>query len=161
MEVISEGDIAKYQVKVKREGFDPDASSIEITLSWGRFGSTLTVPKTAMYHDEEGRLFLLFSTGGMFGPVTATSRFSVPDSDFGSQGEWEGTDRQVLCYVEQVPGFDCTHVCGAACEDREVEYNRIFRADANTAYEILRDNGGSILLDTDGREFRVKKSNLL
>ena len=163
MDVITRGDIAKYQIKVSREGFSADSSDVTVILSWGRFGSTLTIPSTAMYHDEEGRIFIFFNTQDMFGPVTAECRFSVPDSDMNEdEGKWNGLDRQVICYVEYAPDGSCRHdVCEADCSDREVHYARIFRADANTAYEILRDSRGNILLDNDGSEFRVRKSNLI
>lgn len=167
MDIIATGDIAKYQLKITRDGFDRETADIAITLSWGRFGDSQTVPSSSFFHDEEGRMFFFFDTSRMFGPVIAACSYAVADDDMADEndegaeeGKWPCLDRQVICYVEPVPGCGCVH-CEADCSDRIVQYARIFRADANTAYEILRDSEGNILLDNDGDPFRVTKSNLI
>jgi hypothetical protein len=157
LDIIQQGDIAKYQLIISRDGFDPQTCDFQVTLSWGIVNrGQMVIKRENMYHDEDWNLFFMFDTTTMHGMLTADCEYYVLDSDTES-GERRNVDRQILCLVAD-SGIAQLPRC-AESKDRMVMYKRTLRADAKSLYAIVRADG-YIVRTSDNNVVRVRKHDL-
>ncbi len=156
-DIIQKGDVAKYQLIIDRDGFDPQQCEFKVTLSWGIVNrGVMTIEREQMFHDEEWNLFFLFNSTTMLGMVTAECEYYVIDTDV-EGGMRKNVDRQLLCLVAdngcaKLPRCTCKH-------EGNVEYKRTMRSDANSLYAIVRVNGEQVRT-ADHDVLRVRKHDL-
>lgn len=164
IEIIQQGDVAKYQVEIKHEDFDMMHDDFEVTLEWGLLGKYVTIKKSEMPCDEDGHWFMLFDSSDAIGRVMATCHYWVPDSDM-SDGVREEVDRQYIVFVTNIP---CPKLaCNLSCKTHEdvphVTYTRVWRSDVNTLYLNVRtteENGEHRpVVDSEGQQIRVRKED--
>lgn len=157
LDIIQSGDIAKYQLIINRDGFDPHTCDFQVTLSWGIVNrGQLVIKKENMYHDEEWNVFFMFDSTTMHGMITAECEYYVIDSD-ATDDERLSVDRQILCLVAD-SGMAKLPRC-ADSKDRMVMYKRTLRADAKSMYAIVRADG-DIVRTSDNDVVRVRKHDL-
>lgn len=169
IDIIQQSDVAKYQLIIDHEDFNPETDDFTVRLSWGFYGESIEIKKNEMYHDEEWNVFFMFDSTPMLGMITAECEYLVPDSDMGAN-ELVGTeeelyrvnvDRQVLCLVTTsatacLPKANCKCVCNT---EHSVSYKRTLRSDARSLYAILRVDF-EIIKTSDDNIVRVRKHNL-
>ena len=155
--IVSEGDIAKYKVEITHQDFDQHRDNYKVVLSYGMFKQSVTIEKDDMLVDEDGNIFMAFDTTGMVGLVKATCIYDVEDSDTES-GTRQEVNYQWLCFVTKNPD---PHLCGDFIPggDGHVVYTRVYAADVHTVYLNLRDSEKKNLLDSDGKQLRVHKTD--
>jgi len=159
--IVYKGDTAKWQITIHHADFDQQRDDYRVELRWGMFGKSMTIHKEDMFTDEEGHVFMMFDSSEIVGRVTAYCIYDVPDTDLGS-GIRQEIDIQVLCVVTDSPcphfACDCNPVHGDGQE--HVTYNRVFRGDANTLFLNLRTVGQEPIMDSEGKQLRVRKHDL-
>ena len=153
--LVSRGDIAKFQIVITHADFDQQRDDFKVVLKWGMFNQSMTIKKSDIIHDENGNFFVVFDTSEMIGKVKAVCYYYVPDSDMES-GIREDVNYQWLCFVTAAPNvnFCCKFEPGG---DGHVVYTRVYAADVNVAHLNLRDSDKKNLLDSDGKQLRVRK----
>lgn len=155
--IIQRGDIAKYQITIRRDDFDMQNDDFTVTLKWGIASpASMKIVKADMFHDEDWNVYFLFDTSLMLGRVTAECEYIVPDTD-AEGGSRKSIDRQVLCLVADnaTAKLPKCPVLG----ERYVEYQRTFRSDAKTLYAIVRVQP-EVVTTSNGTPLRVRKHNL-
>lgn len=155
--IIQKGDIAKFQVVIKREDFDQVRDNFFVILRWGIPQKDITIEKADMRTDEENHYFMIFNSAPMLGKVQAECHYMVPDTDMDG-GVREEIDRQPLGFVVNTgcPEFACRNMC-SGMDVKHVAYIRAFRDDVNTLFLNLRDSQQRQLTDSDGKNMRVRK----
>lgn len=157
--IIHKGDTAKYEVVINHEDYDQQTDSFHIVLKWGIPEQSLTIDRSEMLHDEDGHFFMLVPTANMYGLIKATCHYMVTDSDLNA-GTREEIDIQNIGFVTDSPCAHLDrHLCFGAPEDNHVLYTRIYRNDAKTLYMGVRTSEKELVLDADGKQIRVRKSN--
>lgn len=167
LDIIQQGDIAKYQLIISRDGFDPQTCDFQVTLSWGIVNrGQMVIKRENMYHDEDWNLFFMFDTTAMHGMLTAECEYYVPDSDMGYPEVGDATDegwfrrvvdRQILCLVA-----DNATARLPRCADKKdgsVKYEPKDEADLRSLYLIVRADG-EIVRTSDNNVVRVRKHDL-
>lgn len=154
--IVSRGDMAKYRIGITHTDFDQQRDDYRVVLTWGMFGESKTISKADMAVDEDNNAYMMFDSSGMLGWVKASCHYDVEDSDADS-GYREEVDYQWLCFVSADP------VVRLYCEfepggDGHVTYTRVYGGDVNTAYLNLRDSSQQNLLDSEGNQLRVHKT---
>jgi hypothetical protein len=157
---ICKGELAKYQITIKREDFDVKTCNFMVRLSWGLFGQYRDILKDEMYRDEDWNIFFVFETDDMTGPVKATTTYYVDDTDVDGAMR-ECTDIQVIGFVTDTSCQQMRKRCKPCGGTGFVEFDRIYRSDANTLYLNLRTVDGEPLRTSDGENLRVRKENLI
>ena len=155
--IIQQGDTAKFQVIIRHEDFDQQTDPFRVVVHGGIPDTPVTIDRADMLHDEDGNFFMLVPTAGLVGPLKAYCHYSVPDSDLGS-GMREEIDIQWLAFVTDTP---CPRLsCCQACDesDGHVTYKRVWRNDTRTLYLNLRTADKQPVVDADGRQIRVRKT---
>jgi hypothetical protein len=154
--IIQQGDIAKFQVIIRHEDFDPQTDSFRVVVHGGIPDTPVTIDRADMLHDEDGNFFMLVPTAGLMGALKAYCHYYVTDSDMGS-GQREEIDIQMLAFVTDDP---CPHVpcCGQCAEaDAHVTYKRVWRNDTRSLYLNVRTSDKQPVVDADGKQIRVRK----
>lgn len=154
------GELVKYQLKIKREDFDPQTNDFQATIYWGLFGQSLTITREQTYHDEEWNLFVLFDTSGMVGTLKAVTEYLVSDTD-ADDGFRVCTDSQNIGIVSESPCCLKPRKCKKGTDERFVQWERIYRSDARTLYLNLRTSEGEYLKDINDQQLKVRKHNLI
>lgn len=154
--LVSQGDVAKYQIEITHADFDQQTDEFKVVLSWGMVRQSMTIEHKDIKHDEDGNFFMMFDSSEMLGLVKATCIYRVPDSDM-EIGYREEINYQWLCFVTAEPTakFCCEFEAGG---DGHVVYTRVYAGDVNTAYLNLRDSEKKNLLDINGNQLRVHKT---
>jgi len=154
--IVSQGDVAKFRLIITHEDFDQEKDNYKVVLSWGMFKQSMTVEKSEMITDEDGNIYLVFDSTGMVGIVKATCIYDVEDGDMES-GVRQEVNYQWLCFVTSNPDpqFACDFEPGG---DGHVTYTRVYGGDVGTAYLNLRDSNKENLLDSEGNQLRVHKT---
>lgn len=155
--LVSRGDVAKFQIEITHADFEQQEGNFYVVLSWGMRKQTMTIGHDDIKHDEDGNFFIVFDSSAMVGLVKAACHYDVPDSDV-EGGIREEINYQWLCFVTEDPTaeFCCKFEAGG---DGHVVYTRIYASDVNTAYLNLRDSEKKNLLDSEGRQLRVHKTD--
>ena len=155
--IIQQGDVAKFQVAITREDFDQVTDDFFVVLSWGIPKQDLVIEKQDMIKDEDDHFFMVFESCEMMGVVTATCHYMVTDSDFPDQRR-EEIDRQPLAFVVNTPcpKFANKSMC-FGMDVKHVTYTRAFRDDVNSVYMNLRTSDKQPVVDSEGRQLRVRK----
>lgn len=155
--IIQQGDVAKFQVTITREDFDQVTDDFFVVLSWGIPKQDLVIEKQDMIKDEDDHFFMVFESREMMGVVTATCHYMVTDSDFPDQRR-EEIDRQPLAFVVNTPcpKFANKSMC-FGMDVKHVIYTRAFRDDVNSIYMNLRTSDKQPVVDSEGRQLRVRK----
>ena len=159
--IVYKGDTAKWQVTIHHTDFDQQRDDYRVELRWGMFGKSMVIRKSDMFTDEEGHVFMMFDSSNMIGWVTARCFYDVPDTDMKS-GIRREVDIKKLCFVTDSP---CPHFacdCESVYEDGQehVTYDRVFRGDANTLFLNLRTVDQEPIMDSEGKQLRVRKHDL-
>lgn len=157
---IFQGELAKYQIIITREDFDVQTCDFSIRLSWGMFGQYIEIPKSEMFRDEEWHMFFVFDTSDMLGPIKATTTYYVADTDV-EGGMRECVDMQVIGFVIETECALMQPRCKSNQILRFVSFERIARSDAQTLFLNLLTVDGRPLTSVDGKQFRVRKANLI
>ena len=154
--IVSRGDIVKYRIKITHADFDQQTNEFYVVLTWGMFRRSMTIEHKDIIRDEDGNFFIVFDSSEMLGMVKAACHYDVPDTDM-EGGTREEVNYQWLCFVTTDPTaqFCCNFEHGG---DGHVVYTRLYVSDVNTAYLNLRDSEKKNLLDSDGKQLRVHKS---
>lgn len=153
------GELAKYQLIIEREDFDPAVNDFRATISWGLFGQSITITREQMFRDEEWHWFCLFDTTDMVGTLWAYTEYEVTDSDV--EGDMRTcTDSQKIGIVSDTPCCKKHCRCKKKC-DRFVRWERIHRSDAHTLYLNLLTSDGRPITDSNLEQLKVKKHNLI
>lgn len=155
IEIIQQGDQAKFQLIIEREDFTMQADDFNVTLSWGFGGRKMVIRKEDMFHDEEWNVYFMFETTEMMGMVTAECEYFVPDSD-SRTGLRREVDRQILCLVTTSACPMVQKCCCKYADKHNVTYIRRYHSDANTLYAIVRVDGSVVRLE-GGETLRVRK----
>lgn len=153
IDIIQQGDVAKYQLEIERDDFSMIENDFSVKLSWGLLGQSVEIPKDKMYHDEEWNVFFLFDTSEMLGQITAECEYLVTDSDTES-GYRREVDKRLLCFVNSSVCPRFPKKC-CKCQDvnpRYVSYTRMTDSDLRTLYLILR---------ADGKEVRTSEEEIV
>ena len=124
-DIISQGDNARYYIKIKRDDFHMTRDSWVVNLRWGLPDESLTIEKSDMQKDSSGRWSFQFNTSRMLGKVEAECVYQIPDIDCPDDFRQE-VDSQVICLVTT---STFTHImkCKKKCSD--VHYVSYERAD--------------------------------
>jgi hypothetical protein len=157
---IFKGELAKYQLTITREDFDVQTCDFSIRLSWGMFGQYIEIPKSEMYRDEEWHMFFVFDTSDMMGPIKATTTYYVADTDLADNVR-ECTDMQVIGFVVDSERQQMMRRCKKCKKSVFVEFDRIYRSDANTLFLNLMTVDGKYVTSVDENHFKVRKTNLI
>ena len=154
--LVSQGDVAKFQIEITHADFDQQTDDFKIVLSWGMVRQSMSIEHKDIKHDEDGKFFIVFDSSEMLGLVKAECIYWVTDSDM-KIGYREEVNYQWLCFVTADPTarFCCEFNPGG---DEHVVYTRVYASDVNTAYLNLRDRNKENLLDSDGNQLRVHKT---
>jgi hypothetical protein len=153
--LVSQGDVAKFQIEITHADFDQQTDDFKVVLSWGMVRQSMTIEHKDIKHDEDGNFFIVFDSTDMLGLVKAACHYYIPDSDV-KGGTREEINYQWLCFVtvDPTPKFCCKFEPGG---DGHVVYTRVYAGDVNTAYLNLRDSNKENLLDSEGNQLRVHK----
>ena len=157
--IIQRGDTAKYQLTIEHEDFDQNTGEFFVILPWGMKRESLTIQHSAMIQDEDGNWFVIFDSSAMLGKVTAETHYIVEDGDM-PDDEREIINRKIIGLVTESP---CPRLAGCSCEadsDTGVTWKRVYRSDVGTLYMGLRTCDQEPILDSQGNQLRVRKSNL-
>ena len=154
--IVYKGETAKFKVTISHADFDQGRDNYSITLLYGMRGDFVTIPKSQMIVDEDGDAYMVFDSSDMLGQVKAVCTYEVPDTDM-ADGYRTEVDMQWLCFVSGTacPRFACEWICG---DDHHVKYERVYRGDTNTLFLNLRTSAQEPILDKDGQQLRVHKS---
>ena len=153
--IVTKGDIAKFWLNIKHSDFLQAEDDYKVDLSWGFFGQHVTIEKKDMVTDEEGHIYLVFDSSDMAGWVKAKCTYDVSDSDIDGGIRREVND-QWLCFVTANPTPNiCDRKAGG---DGHVEYTRVYGSDIHTSWLNLRDSNKQPLLDSDGEQLRVHRT---
>lgn len=159
--IVFKGDVAKWKITISHADFDQQRDDYRVELAYGMLGHKMILRKEDMKVDEDGNVYMIVDSSDMTGFVKAYCYYDVPDSDMGSGIRTE-VDIQFLCFVTDTPDprFACN--CGWPEPVREdgkehVIYERVFRGDVNTLYLNLRTGEGEPIVDSEGRQLRVRK----
>lgn len=155
-DIIQQGEEAKYQITITRQGFDMNTDDFQLLLSWGMLGKSLTITKDECFSNEDDEWFFIFSTVNMIGKVTVDCEFKVPDTDY-ADGYRTESDRQILCFVAPtpLPQLLCTPV--AQCTDTTVVYQRTEDSSVYFPYSDLLDSQGNAIMTSDNMQVQVLK----
>ena len=96
--IIPQGEDAKYNIRIEREGFSMQDNDFRLTLKWGMQEKQLVIQKSQMMDDEAGNWLFIFPTKDMVGVVTAVCEYDVPDGDY-ADGFRTEKEEQPLCFV--------------------------------------------------------------
>ena len=154
--IIQQGEEAKYNIRIEREGFTMQDDDFRLTLVWGMKGGRLDIPKSQMMENEAGNW--LFPTKEMTGIVTAVCEYDVPDSDY-ADGFRTEKEEQPLCFVNANMRLPQMMKDEGIYNGRYVSYERRMRSDVRSLYVVLRDVTGVILRDMNGLVQRALKKN--
>lgn len=154
--LVSQGDVAKFQIEITHADFVQQTDDFKVVLSWGMVRQSMTIEHKDILHDEDGKFFIVFDSSEMLGLVKAECIYRVTDSDM-EIGYREEFNYQWLCFVTADPTarFCCEFNPGG---DGHVVYTRVYAGDVNTAYLNLRDSNKENLLDSEGNQLRVHKN---
>ena len=159
--IVYKGDTAKWKITIHHADFDQARDEYRVELCYGMRGGKLVIRKKDMKVDEDGNVYMVFDSSEMVGRVKAYCYYDVPDTDMGSGIRTE-VDIQWLCLVSETPDPKCA--CGGAWPEpvhddgkEHVVYERVFRGDVNTLYLNLRTSNEEPILDSEGRQLRVRK----
>ena len=155
--IVYKGETAKFKVTISHADFDQLRDNYIVELQWGMTPHSVKIPKSKMIVDEDNDAYMIFESTSMLGQVKAICRYDVPDTDMAS-GYRKEVDIQWLCFVSEAacPRFACDCKCGG---DGHVTYERVYRGDTNTLYLNLRTSEQEPILDSDGKQLRVHKSD--
>ena len=156
--IIQQGEEAKYNIRIEREGFTMQDDDFRLTLVWGMKGDHLVIQKSQMMEDEAGNWLFTFPTKEMTGMVTAVCEYDVPDSDY-ADGFRTEREEQPLCFVNANVRLPQVMKDEGIYNGRYVSYERRLRSDVRSLYVILRDVTGAILRDMNGLVQRALKKN--
>ena len=157
--IIQQGEEAKYRIAIEREGFSMSENPFSVTLKWGMQGRALTIDKSEMVTDEQGKWFFTFKTADMVGVVTVECAYDVPDSDY-ADGYRTEKEQQPLCFVNTSPRMpQMMRDHGGIYQGVYVSYERTLRSDKRSLFRYLRDIFQNYLRDVNGRRLRVLKNN--
>lgn len=156
--IIQQGEEAKYNIRIEREGFTMQDDDFRLTLVWGMKGEHLIIRKSQMMEDEAGNWFFTFPTKDMTGVVTVVCEYEVPDGDFADKLRIE-KEEQPLCFVNANSRLPQMMKDGGIYNGTYVSYERRLRSDSRSLYVILRDATGAILRDMNGLVQRALKKN--
>ena len=157
--VLQRGDVGKYQITIAHDDFDMAVDDFFVILRWGFLNQKEEILKSQMFADEDGNWFFTFDTDDMDGQIEAECHYFVPDTDVSDQTH-EEVDRQWLCFVATVPAPKFQRCCMNGNPNGFVTYARVFRSDANTLYLNLRTKDKEPILDSEGRQLRVRKQSI-
>lgn len=154
---VSKGDVAKFKIEITHADFNQQRDNYRVVLTWGMYRQSVTIEKADMKHDEEGNHFICFDSTEMLGLVKAACHYDVEDSDI-EGGYREEVNYQWLCFVTGEP---LPKLCGTpeAGGDGHVVYTRVYAGDVHTAYLNLRDSNKENILDSEGQQLRVHKTD--
>lgn len=153
--IVTKGDIAKFWLNIKHADFLQAEDDYKVVLMWGLLGQRIVIEKKDMATDEDGHIYLLFDSSDMVGWVKAMCIYEVNDSDVEGGIRKEVND-QWLCFVTANPTPNiCDRKAGG---DGHVEYTRVYGSDVHTAWLNLRDSNKQPLLDSDGEQLRVRRT---
>lgn len=154
--LVSRGDMAKFKIEITHADFDQQRDKFWVVLHYSMYKQSLTIPYEDIKHDEDGNFFIIFDSSKMLGMVKAACHYLVSDSD-AVDGIREEVNYQWLCFVTEEPN---TRLCGdfEPGGDGHVVYTRVYAGDVNTAYLNLRDSQKQNILDSDGNQLRVHKT---
>lgn len=155
--IIQQGELAKYQLIIEREGFSMTEGDFQLRLTWGMRGDTLDILKADMAQDETGQTFFQFPTDQMLGRVDVECRYRVPDSD-APDGVRQEVERQPLCWVNAATGLPRLTETGIY-QGLHVSYVRRSQGGLRSLYRSLRDVAGCFLRDANGLLLRALKQN--
>ena len=155
--IVSRGDVAKFKIEITHADYDQQVGNFFVVLTWGMFDLSMTIEHKDIKHDEDGNFFIVFDSSKMIGWVKAACHYDVPDSDV-EGGIREEVNYQWLCFVSAEPN---PILCGdpGTGGDCHVVYTRVYGSDVNTAYLNLRDSNKQNLLDSEGKQLRVHKTD--
>ena len=156
--IIQQGEEAKYNIRIEREGFTMQDDDFRLTLVWGMKGEHLIIQKSQMMEDEAGNWLFTFPTKEMTGIVTAVCEYDVPDSDY-ADGFRTEKEEQPLCFVNANMRLPQIMKDEGVYNGRYVSYERRLRSDVRSLYVVLRDVTGAILRDMNGLVQRALKKN--
>lgn len=156
--IIQQGEDAKYNIRIEREGFSMQDNDFRLTLKWGMQEKYLVIQKSQMMEDEAGKWLFTFPTKEMTGIVTAVCEYDVPDSDY-ADGFRTEKEEQPLCFVNANMRLPQMMKDGGIYNGRYVSYERRLRSDVRSLYVILRDVTGAWLRDMNGFVQRALKKN--
>ena len=156
--IIQQGEEAKYNIRIEREGFTMQDDDFRLTLVWGMKGGRLDLPKSQMMENEAGNWLFTFPTKEMTGIVTAGCEYDVPDSDY-ADGFRTEKEEQPLCFVNANMRLPQMMKDEGIYNGRYVSYERRMRSDVRSLYVVLRDVTGVILRDMSGLVQRALKKN--
>lgn len=153
-DIIQQGERAKYQLTIDREGFSMAENDFTLELAYGMKGESITIEKADMTIDDDGKYYFSFDTSGMTQIVTATCTFQVPDTDCPDNIRTE-VNRQYLCFVVSLP-FPLRLCIPAYSADTEeaVSYER--EAFDTSLYEVLLTSDGERVVTKDSMYVFVK-----
>jgi len=159
--IVFQGDTAKWKMTIRHADFDQHRDDYYVELRYGLLGGAMTIRKDEMPVDEDGNIYMLVDSTDMVGMVKATCHYFVPDTDI-KGGLREEVDIQWLCFVvdDPRPRFQCNAPWPEPIHEdgqEHVTYERVFRSDVNTLYLNLRDSQQRPLMDSEGRQLRVRK----
>lgn len=156
--IIQQGEDAKFNIRIEREGFTMQDDDFRLTLKWGMQEKHLVIQKSQMMEDEAGNWLFTFPTKEMTGIVTAVCEYDVPDSDY-ADGFRTEKEEQPLCFVNANMRLPQMMKDGGIYNGTYVSYERRLRSDVRSLYVILRDVTGAWLRDMNGFVQRALKKN--
>ena len=154
--ILQQGSEGKYRITFNGPDFHPDVDDFKVVLSWGFRKQSVTIEKSQMEQDYEGKWFFVFDSSEMLGQVMATCTYYMPDGDQGD-GIFERTDRQLLCFVTTNPQPKLLCVKANQC-GRWVSYERILSPDEELAYQYLTTSNGEYVTTVNDENLVVSKS---
>lgn len=159
IDIYQEGAIAKYEIAVSRQDFDVHFDNLNIVLSWGMNGESVTVTREELYFEDKpkGKCFFMFDTTGMVGYVKATCNYFTPDSDVEETELRHDVDRQMLCFVSSTANTALRPCRRKEHEVRFVHYTPVYESNAKGMYELLRTADGELVRTEDMKIVRVRK----
>ena len=156
--IIPQGEDAKYNIRIEREGFSMQDNDFRLALKWGMQEKQLVIPKSQMMDDEAGNWIFTFPTKDMVGVVTAVCEYDVPDGDY-VEGFRTEKEEQPLCFVNTNMRLPQIMKDDGLYNGVHVSYERRMRSDVRSLYVVLRDVTGAILRDMNGLIQRALKKN--
>lgn len=138
IKIIRRGTEAKCYIDIKNVTMEDVDFTLELIYSYRR--TTISIQKSEMKQDTQGKWFFVFDTTDIIGVVTARCVWELRDTDC-ADGERTKADAQPLCFVADTA---CTRLfsCPCAATDSPVTYS--FTDESDIASEYLR------LCDCDG-----------
>lgn len=146
--IYHQGEKVKYYIDIADvTGFTQQSDNFRVILRYGMEGGELTIEKSQMFTNEDGRYFFLFDTAKMVGKVHIECQMDVPDTDYSGDIRTE-IDRQMLCYVAATT---CPQllICDACTGTHKVTYTRTQESSMQATYEYLCDADGNHLCTTE------------